>query len=339
VSLPASQYADSVAVVRAEEEILRRLGAIPGVTAAGAATTLPMQGGSGTQYSIEGEPKPEPGKEFITQFRAALPRYFSTMKIPVLRGRDFTGQDRAQSPHVLIVNEAFAKRHWPSGDPIGKRVVFGSGPWEIVGIIHDSRDFGPDEEAPVLVYFPAMQRNYRGLAYVVRTATEPSTFTAAVREAVAAVDRTLPTYAVQTMTTLIDQELQGDKIMPRLLGVFGAIALVLAIIGVYGVMSYSVSQRTQEVGIRIALGAQRADILRMVLRQGGLISVIGLVIGLAMAAGSTRALSSFLLGVSAFDVQIFAGVTIALALSALLATWVPARRAVRVDPLVALRYE
>jgi predicted permease len=339
VSLPASQYADSVAVVRAESEVLRRLSGIPGVVSAGATTTLPMQGGAGTSYSIEGEPKPEPGKERYVQFRAATPDYFNAMKIQLVRGRAFTAQDRVDAPHVILVNEGFANRHWPKGDAIGKRVVFSSGPWEIVGIVHDSRDFGPDDEPPVMVYFGALQRNYRALTYVVRTSGEPSTLTSAVREAVSSVDRTLPTYAVQTMRAVIDQELQGDKIMPRLLGVFGAIALVLAIIGVYGVMSYSVSQRTQEVGIRIALGAQRGDILRMVLRQGGLISFIGLVIGLAMAAGSTRTLSSFLLGVSAFDLQVFGGVTIALALSALVATWLPARRAVRVDPLVALRYE
>ena len=339
VALPVSQYADSMGVVRAEEEILRRLGGIPGVVATGATTSLPMQGGSGTTYSIEGEAKPEAGKEPIVQFRAATPDYFNAMKISIQRGRAFTPQDRAGAPRVLLVNEAFANRHWPKGDPIGKRVVFSSGVWEIVGVVHDSRDFGPDDDPPRMVYFPVLQRSYRGLTYVVRTGGEPSTLTAAVREAVSAVDRTLPTYAVQTMTNVIEQELQGNKIMPRLLGVFGAIALLLAVIGVYGVMSYSVAQRTQEVGIRIALGAQRGDILRMVLRQGGLISLIGLGVGLGMAAASTRTLSTFLLGVSAFDVQIFAGVTIALALAAFVATWLPARRAVSVDPLVALRSE
>jgi putative ABC transport system permease protein len=339
VTLPVSQYADSVAVVRAEEEIIRRLGAIPGVLSAGATTTLPMRGGSGTSYSIEGEPKPEAGKETFVQFRATTPDYFSAMKVSIVRGRAFTAEDRAGTTRILLVNEAFANRHWPNADPIGKRVVFSTGSWEIVGIVRDSRDFGPEDEPPRMVYFPALQRYYRGLSYVVRSAGDPSMLTAAVREAVSGVDRTLPTYAVQTMTSIVDQELQGPKIMPRLLGVFGAIALLLAVIGVYGVMSYSVSQRTQEVGIRIALGAQRGDILRMVLRQGGLISLIGLGLGLAMAAGSTRTLSSFLLGVSAFDIQVFAGVTIALALAALAATWLPARKAVSVDPLVALRSE
>jgi putative ABC transport system permease protein len=339
VSLPTSQYADSVAVIRAEEDIVRRLREIPGVVSAAATTSLPMQGGSGTTYSIEGEPKPEPGKESVVQFRAATPDYFSAMKISIQRGRAFTPQDRVGSTRVLLVNEVFANKHWPKADPIGKRVVFSSGSWEIVGVVHDSRDFGPDDEPPRMVYFPVMQRYYRGLTYVVRTSAEPSTLTAAVREAVSGVDRTLPTYSVRTMTSVIDQELQGDKIMPRLLGVFGAIALLLAVIGVYGVMSYSVSQRTQEVGIRIALGAQRGDILGMILRQGGLISLIGLVLGLGLAAASTRTLSAFLLGVSAFDMEVFAGVTLTLAVAALVATWLPARKAVSVDPLVALRAE
>ena len=189
----------------------------------------------------------------------------------------------------------------------------------------------------MMLYIPALQRASRNLAYTIRSSMAPSTLTTTVRDALAKVDATLPLYSVRTMSEVMEIERRGEQIMPRLLGVFGAVALLLAVMGVYGVMSYSVSQRTQEMGVRMALGAQRRDILRLVLRQGGLLTIIGMVVGLALSAGATRALSFFLFGVSAYDPLIFGGVTASLAAAALLTTFIPARRAVRVDPLVALR--
>jgi len=339
VTLPEAQFGDSASILRAQDEIARRVHEVGGVAGVGATTSLPMQGGSGTSYSIEGEPKPEPGKEPITQFRGVTADYFTTMSIGLAAGRAFNAQDRVGAPPVLLVNEAFAKRHWPGSSAIGKRVVFASGPREIVGVVRESRDFGAEDAPPVMVYFSANQRAYRSLSFVVRTAADPASLASGVRKAVSAVDATLPAYFVQTMNDVIEQRQRGDKIMPRLLGVFGAIALFLAVIGVYGVMSYSVAQRTQEVGIRMALGAQRGDILGLVLRQGALIAALGLVTGLAIAAASTRTLSAFLLGVSPFDPVIFFGVTSILGVAAIIASWLPARRAVRVDPLVALRSE
>jgi putative ABC transport system permease protein len=242
---------------------------------------------------------------------------------------------------VTLVNESFAKKNWPNGDAIGRRIIIdtpaGETRREIVGIVADVREFGPESDIPDVMYFAAQQRPQRALSYVLRSTSDPATLTNAVRAQLAAVDATIPAFAVQTMRELIDLDQQGNMIMPRLLAVFGGIALLLAIVGVYGVMSYSVSQRTHEVGVRMALGAQRGDILRLVLRQGATLALIGLVIGLGLAALTTRTLSSFLLGVSAFDPTVFGGVSLALAGAAIVASVVPAIRAIQVDPLTALR--
>ena len=188
-----------------------------------------------------------------------------------------------------------------------------------------------------MLYFAARQRPQRALSYVLRSTSDPATLANAVRAQLAQVDATIPLFAVQSMHEMIDLDQQANMIMPRLLAVFGGVALLLAIVGVYGVMSYSVSQRTHEVGVRMALGARGGDILRLVLRQGATLALAGLVIGVALAALTTRTLSAFLLGVSAFDPVVFSGVSVALAGAAILASFVPALRAVRVDPLVALR--
>jgi predicted permease len=259
------------------------------------------------------------------------------MSIRLVRGREFTPQDRMSAPKVLVINETLAKRHWPTGDPIGHRLVFTSGSYEIVGIVRDVREFGPDDDAPALAYFSTLQSLARTLRFVARTTGDPAQIVGTVRQEVAAVERDLPPYDIQTLRAHVDNQMQGDMIMPKLLALFGAIALVLAIIGVYGVMAYSVSQRTQELGIRRALGAGGGDILRLVVRQGALLAGIGAVIGVGLALGATRALSSFLFGVSAFDPVVFGGVTVLLVGAAIFASLLPARRATRVDPLVALR--
>ena len=338
VSLPESQYPDSEKVMLFHVALLDRLRTIPGVTAVGATSDLPLEGASATAYHIDGEPAPETGREPISGFKAVTPGYLASLRIPVTRGREFTDQDRIGSPLVVMVSQAFERRHWPNGNALGKRLVMGTaGPREIVGVVRDTRDFGPGQEPPALIYIPALQRAQRNLAYVVRSSLPPNALATAVRGSLARVDPTMPLYSLRTMIEVKELAMRGDNIMPRLLGVFGAVALVLAIMGVYGVMTYSVSQRTQEMGVRMALGAQRADILRLVLRQGGLLAAGGIGVGLLISAGATRTLSSFLLGVSAYDPAIFAGVTLSLALAAVVASVVPARRAVRVDPLIALR--
>jgi putative ABC transport system permease protein len=341
ISLPESQYADSIKSAAFHEEFLRRLRGVAGVQAVGGSTNLPMDGGSGTYYWIDGEPKPEEGKALVSQYRGTTPGYFATMRIPLVRGRDFTERDRIDAPLVVLVNEAFVRRHWKENPSraIGRRIVVSDKPREIVGIVKDARDFGPDDDTPTMFYIPSLQRGHRNLSYALRSSREPGGLADAVRAELTAMDASLPAYSVRTMSEIIREEQRGDMIMPKLLTAFGAIALFLAVIGVYGVMAYTVNQRTQEVGIRMALGAQRQDILRMVVRQGVTLAAIGLGIGLLLSFGATRGLSSFLLGVSAFDPVVFIGVTAALCGAAMAASLGPARRAMKVDPLVALRYD
>ena len=339
ITLPEYQYQDSTSIIPFFQELVTDLASVPGVTSAGATSLLPMDGGNGTFYTIEGEPEPEKGKELVAQFRVITPDYLETIGTPLKDGRNLTPQDRLDGTKVALVNEAMAERHWAGRSPLGRRVVLTSGVYEIVGVVSDARDFGPDDDTPALIYLPAAQRGWRSMSLVLRSDRNPAELAPAVRELVRARDAGLPVYDLRTMNDVIRVDQDGDKIMPKLLGVFGGVALVLAVLGVYGVMAYSVAQRTQEVGIRMALGANGGDILRLIVRQGGMLALMGSVIGLLMAFGTTRGLSAFLFGVSAFDPVIFGGVTGSLLLAALVASFIPALRATRVNPIVALKNE
>ena len=337
VSLSPREYPDTARARALQEELLLRLRAVPGIARAAAVTQLPMQGGSGTYYHVEGEPLPEEGRRPVLQYRSVTPGFFETMEIGLVRGRDFTPEDTRNAPGAILINEALARRHWATGDPLGRRLVFSSGSYEIIGVVKDVREFGPDDEPPAIAYFTTAQSYAPTLHFVLRTGGDPGAFAARVRTEVGSVAAGLPPYAMRTLQGVIDDETQGDRIMPKLLGVFGAIALLLAVIGVYAVMAYTVSQRTQELGIRRALGAGRRDIIGLVLRQCLTLAGTGAVIGLGLSAGATSALSAFLFGVSAFDPVVFAGVTLALIGAMVAASLWPARRASQVDPLVALR--
>ncbi len=337
VSLSEREYPDTTQALALQEELLARLRAVPGVTGAATVTQLPMSGGNGTYYTVEGEPAPDEGRRPVLQYRSVSPGYFDVMGMTLVKGRDVTVNDRLATTKYAVINETLAKRHWAAGDPLGKRLVFKSDTYEIVGVVKDVREFGPDDPPPAIAYFPAAQWFSSTTRYVLRARNDPAALSQPAREEVAAVARDLPPYSIRTLQSVVDDERQGDRIMPKLLAVFGAIALLLAVIGVYAVMAYSVSQRTQELGIRRALGAGRRDIIGLVLRQGAILAAIGSGIGLLLSAGATSALSAFLFGVSAFDPMVFSGVTLALIGAMLLASLWPARRATRVDPLVALR--
>jgi putative ABC transport system permease protein len=343
MTLPENQYADTARLLAVEGDVLARLAALPGVESVGATSILPTQGGWGTTYAIEGRPKPEADKAPHAQVRVITPGYLKTMRYRLVRGREFTEEDRAGGTDVTLVNEAFARKTWPNDDAIGKRIIVdtpaGETNREIVGIVADVREFGPDSDIPDMMYFAARQRPQRALSYVLRSTSDPAALANAVRAQLAAVDPTIPAFAVRTMRELIDLAEQANMIMPRLLVVFGSLALVLAVVGVYGVMSYSVSQRIHEVGVRMALGAQGRDIMQLMLRQGVTLAIVGVIVGLGLAALTTRALSFFLLGVSAFDPAVFAGASAALGGAAIVASYVPALRALRVDPLIALRHD
>ncbi|MBL8987287.1 MAG: ABC transporter permease [Gemmatimonadetes bacterium] len=337
VSLAQQEYPDSASVVRFEDQIHQSLASLEGVTAVGAVSQLPYDGGSGAAYYVDREAEPEPGKAPVVQTRGVLPGYFGAIGIGLVRGRDVEPTDRLESPRVVVVNEALVRRHWADGNPLGRRIRFHQTWWEIVGVVRDTREFGPDEPAPAVVFLPAAQSSFRRMTFVLRTERDPIGYVERVRSAVEALAPTQPIYEVETIAQHVEQSLARSKIMPELLTVFGAMALLMAIIGVYGVMAYSVAQRTQEMGVRRALGAPDRSLVTMIIRQAAVVCGLGGVAGLAIASLVTRGLGFFLYGVSAFDPTVYGGVTLALLGAAIVASAIPARRAARVDPITALR--
>jgi putative ABC transport system permease protein len=277
--------------------------------------------------------------------------FFQVMGIRLIRGRYFTEQDREGQPLVCIVDETMASTYWPGEDPIGKRLHLGGGghdqpekPWlTVVGVVAHVKNYGVDQESRVETYVPALQDPIGFAVVVVKTSAETAGVTAAVRAAVQAVDKDVPVFSVRPLSEIVADSRAPKRLSAQLLAGFAALALLLAAIGIYGVMSYSVTQQTREIGIRVALGAQRRDILKMVVGQGMALAAIGVALGLALALslafGLTEALSTILFRVSRTDPPTYALVPVVLTLVALVACYVPARRALRIDPMRALRYE
>jgi putative ABC transport system permease protein len=339
VTLPEKEYPDTVSVAAFHTRFASGLASIPGVEAVGATTILPLQGNSATYYSLAGEVIEDDSQRKVTDYLSVLPGYFAALDIPIVRGRDLEDGDRAGMRRVILINETMAERHWPDSDPIGQEIEFYSGPREVVGVVADTKNNGADSQLRPMVYFAALQGMARSLSWLAETTVPPENLIEAVRAEVLALDPNIPAYSVRTLRAQIDESLGGDTIMAKIMGVVAIIALVLSLAGVYGVMAYTVSQRTQELGIRMALGAQTRDVLSMVVRQGAILAVIGVLVGILVALGVTRSLSFFLFGVSPFDPLTFGAVAVALLASGLIATYFPARRATKVDPIVALRAE
>lgn len=340
------QFADDNALIRFYDQVLEKTRAIPGVQSAGAINVLPLSLGPTVGFRIEGRPVVSVDKWPHTNFRNVSPDYFRTMNIPVLKGRAFAPQDDSNAPLRLMINQALAQRDFPGEDPVGKRVTFGSpGPndqpewFEIIGVTANVRSLELREEAPPELYFTSKQNMFQNMAIVVRSTVEPETLAASLRQAVAEVDRSVPVSEVKTMEHIVSESVTQPRFNLFLLAVFGAVALLLSVAGIYGVTAYMVTQRTHELGIRIALGAQVGDVLRMILGQGMAVIGAGIVIGLAAAFGLMRLLKSLLFGVAASDPFTFAAITAVLIAAGLLACYIPARRATKVDPLEALRYE
>jgi len=344
LNLPVAKYKDDSARAAFFTDLVQRVKTVPGVQSAAVVNYLPLGGANASDvFLVEGQPEPKAGQENIGRYRVCTPDYFQTMGIPILKGRPFTDQDRAGSKPVIIVNETLARRYWPNGDALGKRMRFSGpldkAPWmEVVGIAQDVK-----HELNLAVtpdyYTPHAQDPWNAMVLVARTTAEPGSMAGPIRQQVLAIDKDQPVYGVYTMNEVRAISVTLYTFAFATMAIFATVALLLASIGIYGVMAFAVTQRTQEIGIRMALGARAADVLKLVVTNGMSLAVIGVVAGLVGAFGITRLMASLLFNVSPTDLVTFALVTVGLLLVALIACYIPARRATKVDPLVALRYE
>jgi putative ABC transport system permease protein len=323
--------------------MLQNVRSIPGVRSAGLVTALPIAGGASTDFIIERRPLPPANDEPSADIRSADSGYFQTMGIPLLAGREFTEADNSTARRVMVINQTMARQYWPNDSPIGQHVTMKDwGPpltGEIVGVVGDVKTNGLDEAVGPMIYWPHFQFPELFNTIVVRSDGEPSRLLPAVKTAVWAVNKNQAISKIDTMEQVLSESLARRRLYMILLGVFAGAALLLAGVGIYGMASYSVSQRIREMGIRIALGAERGDVLRLVLGQGARAALLGILFGIATAVALTRLMASLLFGVRATDPLTFAEVAVLLALVALVACYIPARRAMRVDPMVALRHE
>jgi putative ABC transport system permease protein len=314
----------------------------PGVQKATLSAALPgIPDGSQTDISAEGYLQEKQGELINVDWSIVTPDYFETMKIPILRGRTFTRDEDEQGKPVVVVDENLARRFWPNEEAIGKHIAYDSPTWhEIIGVVPAVRAFGSEAQPLIRIYTPMGRMPQRGVLLSIRSSTsDVKALTAGIANAVRQIDKDLPIAEVATFDDILARESSTRRFNAMLFSIFAALALVLAVTGVYGVLAYSVSQRTHEVGIRMALGAGRRDVLRLFMGQGMKLVLLGLVIGLTGAFALTRLMSSLLFGVSTTDAATFVAVAVGLMLVGVFACYLPARRATRVDPLIALRYE
>ena len=346
VQLPGSKYREAPQISGFYKQLLERIQSVPGVISAGVISDIFLSDTpNSTNFTIEGRPIPTGVESIEVPFDAVSPSYFRVMGIPLLRGREFDDHDVAGAPDVAIINNTFAERFFPGEDPLGKRYVYGTpGPnntnWiTIVGIVGDMRRTGFDRAVRPETFRPESQYADSRLTIVARTSGNPATFAGALRDEVWAIDRDQPVYDMKTMDQTLSEMLSQRRFNMLLLGIFASVALLLAALGIYGVMSYSVTQRTHEIGIRMAMGAQTRDVLNMVVKHSLMLALAGIGVGLIASLALTRLMTSLLYGVSATDPLTFIAIPLVLAGVALGACFVPARRATKVDPMVALRYE
>jgi putative ABC transport system permease protein len=342
--LPGAKYREQPQRAAFYNDLVQRVKAYPGVESAAAVNYLPLGGAnSSDSYLVEGVPEPAPGDENEGRYRVCTPDYFRTMGIPLLKGRSFTDQDKAGTTPVVVVNETLARKHWAGEDPIGKRIRFYGPPermqWmEIVGVVEDVKH---ELNLPVTpeYYLPHAQDPWNAMVLVARTRVEPGSLASALRQQVWAIDKDQPVFDIRTMQEVRSTSVALYSFSSVMLAIFAAVALVLASVGIYGVMAFAVTQRTQEIGIRMALGARALDVLKLVVKHGMKLAVLGIVIGLAGSWAITRFMEKLLVDVQPTDLLTFSVVSVFLLLSAFVACYLPARRATKVDPLQALRHE
>jgi predicted permease len=356
-SLAGGDYAKTVRLAELVRRATGRLQAVPGVTSVASTFVLPMSGmNTDLPFNIEGRPPAKGDYTGDEQWRPVSPDYFRTLQAPMLRGRSLTERDTGSSPLVAVINEAMAKKYWPKEEALGKVIVIGrglgpqfeEGPREIVGISGNVTESGLANHGQSVMYVPQSQMpnglaelasGIIPLAWIVRTAGDPLAIRTVVEREMRSVDAALPVGHLRTVDEVVSQSLARENFNTLLLTLFAGIAVLLAAIGIYGLISYGVEQRMQEIGIRVALGAARGDVLRMIVMQGAKLAAIGVAVGLAAAFGLTRFLASLLYGVKAADPMTFAGVAVTIGLVALAASYIPALRAAAVDPNQALRHE
>jgi putative ABC transport system permease protein len=343
ISLPKAKYTDPGRAAQFFNDLISQLRGYPPIRSIGAINVLPMGKGEpiGTLFEIVGRPKTGKFQEMFANDLAVTPDYFSAIGIPLIEGRYFTEHDRPDTKRVVIINRSFAKRFWPSESPVGKQlqIAGNDAPAEIVGVVGDVKHFGLEGKTMFEMYSTYLQSTTRLTTLVIKTESDPLQYAAAVRKEVQALDPNLPVYDIKTMEQRIDESTGNRRFITFVLGIFAIIAVILSGAGIYSVMAYSVSQRTHEIGIRIALGADRGQILGLVIGKAMLLTSLGAVIGIASATLLTRLMAGLLYGLQATDILTFSVTTLGLFTITFVASFVPAYRATRIDPLVALRYE
>jgi predicted permease len=348
VAILRVKYPEDPQVAQVYSQILERVAAVPGVVSVGAISDLPLRGSNiSDSFTIEGRPHIPKEAEPSTEYHVVTPRYFESMGIPLLSGRDVADTDTRQSPNVVVINDAFARRHFAGENPLGHRLRLQGqerDPLLIVGVVGNVRQLGLDQQPPPEVFVPFLQdplstTYQRSMTIMARSKSDPGAIAGPLRAAVTSVDKSLPVFAFKPMTEYMHDSLSRRRFSLILLSIFSGVALVLAAVGIYGVISYGVTQRTHEMGIRMALGAQPRDVLKLVVRQAMLLALGGVGIGLLASFALTRLMKGLLFSVSVTDPMTFVAIALLMTLIALFACLIPARRATKVDPLVALRYE
>ncbi|HEU4893788.1 MAG TPA: ABC transporter permease [Vicinamibacterales bacterium] len=342
VALPRTAYPDNPRRDAFFDRLLERLRGTPGVQAAGMVQTLPILDDYMLSFSIQGRPPAAPGQELSANFRVASPGYFESLSIPVISGRTFTAHDTAKSPMVAVIDDAFARRHFPGENPIGRGIDIGNdsdGFYEVVGVVGSVRHEGLDSLPRPTMYIPYKQEIFSGMVMMVRTQGDPAQFAGTARQVVREIDPALPAFGIRPLSNVVTQSVAQRRFSMLLLGVFAFVAVFLAAVGLYGVVAYAVSQRTQEIGLRMAIGAQRGDVLRLVLGNGMKLALLGVAIGVGGALALSRYIATMLFEIDRFDAPSYAATAAVLLAVSALACYVPARRAMRVDPLVAMRAE